>query len=348
MSQGIKYIEITPTNNKISLQDINKKIIVIDNNHCTTTEIIQKTTQVVNINDGIMGPRGPQGIQGIPGEFPESGSISFTGSFNVSGSIESDVFSGSLFGTSSWAINAQTSSFAPDYLPLTGGTLTGNLFISNDNLSIRTLSTSSILNIQSQGPSVNDNVVRIRNEDDTSNLFLLQGNGNFLLGKGGSGTTRGKFMNVGNQFEFNNTTGDRGIRIITNTGMVSESLAGGRIYGAAGGLILEGALNQENIALTIDGNVGIGNTNPQVKLDVTGEIRSTIEYWTFDLMDDLIFTLYATESLSLTEITNIVSTPIITIEVNDLPYTLGNPIILGDKIKITSNIPSVIKIKIVK
>lgn len=43
---------------------------------------------------------------------------SFTGSFN-------GIHTGSLFGTSSWAANATT---APLYLPLAGGSLTGNLF----------------------------------------------------------------------------------------------------------------------------------------------------------------------------------------------------------------------------
>lgn len=47
----------------------------------------------------------------------------------VVGAGSSGSFSGSFFGTSSWARNSLTASFAPLYLPLTGGTINGNLII---------------------------------------------------------------------------------------------------------------------------------------------------------------------------------------------------------------------------
>jgi hypothetical protein len=81
---------------------------------------------------------------------------------------------------------------------------------------------------------------------------------------------------------------------------------------------------------------------------LTGELITTIERWTFDFMDKLDITIYADDNLSIDEVTNIVASPTISIEVNDVVYTLTNPIVLGDKIKIISNIPSVVKLKIVK
>ena len=81
---------------------------------------------------------------------------------------------------------------------------------------------------------------------------------------------------------------------------------------------------------------------------LTGELITTIERWTFDFMDKLDITIYADDNLSIDEVTNIVASPTISIEVNDVVYILGNPITLGDKIKIISNIPSVVKLKIVK
>lgn len=81
---------------------------------------------------------------------------------------------------------------------------------------------------------------------------------------------------------------------------------------------------------------------------ITGELNVNVQHWTFDFMDALNITIYADDSFSIDEITNIVAIPTITIEVNDLPYTLGNSISLGDKIYIESDINSVIKIKIVK
>lgn len=81
---------------------------------------------------------------------------------------------------------------------------------------------------------------------------------------------------------------------------------------------------------------------------MTGELITAIERWTFDFMDKLDITIYADDNFIIDEITNIVDTPTITIEVNDVSYTLGDAIALGDKIKITSDIASVVKLKIVK
>ncbi len=83
-------------------------------------------------------------------------------------------------------------------------------------------------------------------------------------------------------------------------------------------------------------------------LFVNGEIFSNIEKWTFDFMDGLNITIYADDNYSIDEVINVVGTPTITIELNDLPYTLGDPINLGDKIYIESNVNSVVKLKIIK
>ena len=56
-------------------------------------------------------------------------------------------FTGSLLGTASWAENSVTASFAPDYLPLTGGTINGDVVV-NGTASI------SFLNVTYESASV--------------------------------------------------------------------------------------------------------------------------------------------------------------------------------------------------
>lgn len=100
-----------------------------------------------------------------------TGSILLSGSMITDGSIIANEFTGSLFGTSSWADNAvtasyiqlaqtasyvlnavsssfaQTASFAPAYLPLTGGTINGDVTV-NGTASI------SFLNVIYESASV--------------------------------------------------------------------------------------------------------------------------------------------------------------------------------------------------
>ena len=76
MSNGcIGPINIIPDNNEVILQDVNQVITVIDNNCCTTVDITQPTTAVVQILTG------PMGV------FPTEGPYGFTGSFDISGSL---------------------------------------------------------------------------------------------------------------------------------------------------------------------------------------------------------------------------------------------------------------------
>lgn len=79
-------------------------------------------------------------IASISSSFSSFSSSYNTGSFSGS-------FVGNLNGTSSWATNALTASFAPAYLPLTGGTINGNVIL-NGTASI------AFLNVTIQSSSV--------------------------------------------------------------------------------------------------------------------------------------------------------------------------------------------------
>ena len=91
---------IIPDNNQVNLQDVNRTITVTDNNCCTTVDVTQPITQVVQVLTG------PIGATGAAGVLPTSGSLNLTGSINVSGSITANNFYGDLFGTASFALTA--------------------------------------------------------------------------------------------------------------------------------------------------------------------------------------------------------------------------------------------------
>jgi hypothetical protein len=142
-------ISINAENNTVytvSVIDTNQSISVTDNNKNTTISVIdtnqsisvtQPSTNVIQVNT--LGPQGPQGPPGPPGigslsasyaisssyaltasyldnyipPFPFTGSAQITGSLGLTGSLNVTAgITGSLLGTSSYATNALTASFA--------------------------------------------------------------------------------------------------------------------------------------------------------------------------------------------------------------------------------------------
>ena len=149
----------------------------------------------------------------------------------------------------------------------------GKLFFQREDTTVQSFFTTNALITGSLQQSGSDSYFLSNVGIGTASpKATLDVQGNLVyLGTGGSGTDRAFFIanTVTNTFEFNNSTGDRGIRIVTNSGTIQGSVAS-RLYGAVGGVLLEGANGQENIALTTDGKVGIGTTSPTSKLHVSG------------------------------------------------------------------------------
>ena len=123
-----KQVNIAQDTNDIQITTTQNQITVVEGDN-TAVNVTQPTTQVVQV---LTGPRGPKG------DLPTSGSVNFTGSYNISGSlivtgstISTGGFTGSLYGTSSWAINSETASYVN---PLTQNVLiTGSLTVSGSS-----------------------------------------------------------------------------------------------------------------------------------------------------------------------------------------------------------------------
>ena len=111
--------------------------------------------------------------------------LSNTGSFSGS-------FTGSLFGTASYATQALSASYAPSTpaFPFTGSAqVTGSLGVTGSLISTQigvgaTPNGSTRLDVRAQGALSTDIVLRARNSADTTNLITQQGDGLFLIGSG--------------------------------------------------------------------------------------------------------------------------------------------------------------------
>jgi hypothetical protein len=112
----MSQVNITLNTNTVDINTTNNQIVVTDPTNPTTVNVVQPVTTVVEIITA-----GPQGPQGVPGPIPDTGSFVTTSSFNAftssyntgsfTGSFNGS-FTGNLIGTSSWASNAISSSYA--------------------------------------------------------------------------------------------------------------------------------------------------------------------------------------------------------------------------------------------
>lgn len=82
------------------------------------------------------------------------------------------------------------------------------------------------------------------------------------------------------------------------------------------------------------------------------EIKSSVNYlyenfdWALDFLDQQVLDTFSPfDNWSIDSIDYINGTPNVNIEVNGLPYVLGTPIYVGESLKITVDIPSLILLK---
>jgi hypothetical protein len=104
--------QINTTTNNVIVQNINRTLTIVDHN-CNNINVTQPLVNVIEV----VSP-GPQGLQGLQGDsifiYIEDETYSTTSSIQITGSLAvSQPITGSLYGTSSWALSASWAPF-PD------------------------------------------------------------------------------------------------------------------------------------------------------------------------------------------------------------------------------------------
>ena len=186
-----------------------------------------------------------------------NGSAIVTGSLTVTNGI-----TGSLFGTSSWAVSASSALSAPLYLPLTGGTISGNLTVIGTSSFAYT--TSSVVQVGASTITLNTN-----NPATRFGGITVIDSGSF----GNSSTGSLFWDSLNNRWIYSNPSGssyDGGMLISgprNTSGLGNEQgTANNYITKGQGGDHITSSMIYEDSS----GRVGIGTTSPILKLEVSG------------------------------------------------------------------------------
>jgi hypothetical protein len=187
----------------------------------------------------------------------------FTGSLKVNGSI-----TGSLFGTSSWAVNALTASFITPTGTnafVQGGNSFGTtaLLGTNDTQDLQFETSGSVrMTINSSGN------IGIGTTSPISTLSVAGGNININDGYSIGGNALGSYVPF---LRYNNTGAGVPSSSFGHTTAYITSLGGG-VFGTNDLIFYAGGLTQTEIVRVVGstGFVGIGETSPSAKLEIKG------------------------------------------------------------------------------
>jgi hypothetical protein len=98
-------------------------------------------------------------------------------------------------------------------------------------------------------------------------------------------------------------------------------------------------------------NVYITNPTGGASLEYQASTQLWIDagiQYTVELIDALTVNFYAPYQMTITSVSNVLNAPTITIQDDNVAYTLGNTIAIGSKITITASIASVVNLNITK
>lgn len=172
-------ILIDSSTNTVNIQTNDNQLRIISpvcNTEVNVTQPITTTIQVAT--PGPMGPMGPANTSSfITGSFATTGSNIFIGNQTITGSV---YLTGPLFGTSSWAVNALTASYAlnaSDPFIISTGSISASVNIGN-NIFLISSGSSTFFNIDNQGSttisSSASNIFLVKNQNNTSVLTVSQ------------------------------------------------------------------------------------------------------------------------------------------------------------------------------
>lgn len=192
-----------------------------------------------------------------------TGSVGMTGSLTVVGPVNASSFTGSLLGTSSYAINADTldgnhaSVFVLNSQTSSFATTGSNIFRGNQIITGSVNITGSDLTLTNSGNTQATITATNTTAGTTSaaQINVISTNGGGQIQKRSSSTTTYKILTPNNLVLYNDTAGD--IAILNDA-------AGGNIKFAANGA------STPQLFLSASGRVGIGTTAPSNNLHVVG------------------------------------------------------------------------------
>jgi hypothetical protein len=190
-----------------------------------------------------------------------------TGSYGLTGSLNATSFTGSLLGTASYATQALSASFATSTAAVAGttnyvskftsGTAIGDsqIFDNGTNVGIGTTTPGSKL-------SVNGNTQITGSIISTGQITSRTNHGI---------TINPTVQNFGSYMSYVSSTGTLFVGIDDYLGSIFNNGADARnIYSSGNAPIVISTNSTASMVITSAGNVGIGNTNPNAKLDVNG------------------------------------------------------------------------------
>ncbi len=235
-----------------------------------------------------------------------SGSTLLTGSVQVTGSLTAPNITGSLFGTSSWALNATTASFvlnavsasfaatasSADNFLIRQNATASNLLVNNiitaQTLVVQTVTSSVVFssgsNIFGNLPSNVQQFTGSLRVSGSGNHWILGGNvgigtatpvaplqvsGSMVIGANANNYQLNVFGNTVSYISLNNTNSGTGASNGFQIGLEST----GEVYflNRQNAFMQFRTNNLDRVRITADGNLGVNNIAPAYRLDVTGD-----------------------------------------------------------------------------